>query len=140
MNIKNLVLVLTVCTLCFSSCALINPAGNNAIAGTEWNLVYIRKSTPLPGSTITIAFTGDEVRGSSGCNTYFGQYEIKADQIRFGSLAMTEMACKDAAWMEQEQEYLAFLSEVVSFSINGPQLILKKAGQDQLTFERISGQ
>ncbi|MCD4671267.1 MAG: META domain-containing protein [Anaerolineaceae bacterium] len=100
-------------------------------------MLYIRKSVPLEGNTFTIEFENGEVHGHSGCNSYFGEYKVKGNEISFGMLAATEMACMDPEGiMQQEQEYLAFLSEVVSFSVEGEQLILKKEAQDQLTFQK----
>jgi len=59
--------------------------------------------------------------------------------MTLSEIAMTEMACLDPKGvMQQEQDYLSFLSEVVSFSIEGNQLILRKVEQDQLTFEKAN--
>lgn len=124
-------------SLIAASCAVLGIAGTDELQGTQWQLLYIRKSTPIAGSTITIAFEDGGVNGRSGCNSYFGEYAIQGNEISFGPLAATEMACMDPqSIMEQEQEYLSFLSEVVSYSIEGDQLILKQAGQDQLTFQK----
>lgn len=120
-----------------ASCAVLNPAGTNELDDTNWQLLYIRKSAPIAGRPITIAFKDGQVNGSSGCNSYFGEYSVKANEISFGPLASTEMACMDPEGiMDQEYEYLTFLSEVVTYSIEGDQLILKKKGQDQLTFQK----
>ena len=120
-----------------TSCAALNPAGENKLNGTEWQLIYIRKSAPIAGRAITISFENGQVHGSSGCNSYFGEYKINGNEISFGPLASTEMACMDPEGiMNQEQEYLTFLSEVVTFSVEGDQLFLKKEVQDQLTFQK----
>jgi heat shock protein HslJ len=122
-------------TIMVSSCTTSEISSVDKLDGTKWKLLYIRKSTPLPDRDITIEFEDGQVRGSSGCNTYFGSYKLKGTGISFSQLASTEMACMDPEGiMQQEQEYFAFLSEVVSFLLEGDQLILKKAAQDQLTF------
>lgn len=138
MKTKNkLLLSMILIALLAASCAALNPAGANELDGTQWELLYIRKSIPLDGSTITIEFENGEVHGRSGCNSYFGEYTVKGNEITYGMLASTEMACMDPEGiMQQEQEYLAFLSEVVTWSIEGEQLILKKEDQDQLTFQK----
>lgn len=119
------------------SCSVFSGTAPDKLDGTKWILLFIRKSTPISGRNITIQFEGGQVRGSSGCNTYFGEYKSKGAEISFSQLAATEMACLDPQGiMEQEQDYLAFLSEVVAYSIEGDRLILKKSGQDQLTFLR----
>jgi len=138
MNTKNkLYLLMILIGLLAASCSALNPAGAKELNGTEWQLLYIRKSTPIAGRPITISFEDGQVNGSSGCNSYFGEYSVKANEISFGPLASTEMACMDPEGiMDQEYEYLTFLSEVVTYSIEGDQLILKKKGQDQLTFQK----
>jgi heat shock protein HslJ len=138
MNTKNkLLLSMILVGLLVASCSVLRPSGANELDGKQWELLYIRKSTPLEGSTITIEFENGEVHGRSGCNSYFGEYTVKGNEISFGMLAATEMACMDPEGiMQQEQEYLTFLSEVVAWSVEGEQLILKKEGQDQLTFQK----
>ncbi len=138
MKTKNkLYLLMILIGLFAASCSALNPAAANEINSTEWQLLYIRKSTPITDRPITISFEDGQVNGSSGCNSYFGEYKINGNEISFGPLASTEMACLDPEGiMDQEYEYLTFLSEVVTYSIEGDQLILKKEGQDQLTFQK----
>ena len=131
---KKLLFVLTFVPFLLISCA----SGGNAaedLNGTRWELLYINKSEPIPGSMVTIEFENGEVRGSAGCNSYFGSYQVKGNVISFGMLAMTEMACLEPeGFMEQEQAYLQFLSEVETFALEGERLMLKKAVQEQFTF------
>ena len=137
MKISKTFLIILLTTLCISSCTVFT-SKDNGLDGTEWELRYIRKSVPIPGSVIFIVFNNGEMHGSSGCNSYFGEYKISNGSISIGPIAMTEMACLEPEGaMQQEQDYLAFLSEVETYSINGDQLILKKAIQDQLTFEQV---
>lgn len=126
--------------LVLQSCALFPFLQVDPLDGSEWELVYMRKSPPIEGRSITIAFSGGEVHGSSGCNSYFGQYEIKGDGIAFSPLAMTEMACIDPGVMEQEMEYLRLLSETAFFELRDDNLVLKQEGQEHLQFKRIPAQ
>jgi len=136
---RKIYFIFTFALLCFNACTQFGIGDTDALADTEWQLVFIRKTTPIKGTTINISFENDEIRGTSGCNTYFGSYEIEGEKIKFNEIAMTEMACLDPEGvMQQEQEYLNFLSEVVTFSIEGNQLILRKAEQGQLTFEKTT--
>jgi heat shock protein HslJ len=131
---KKCFLVLTMVAVLAASCSA---AGSPAVGldGTAWELLFINKSEPIPGRMVTIEFENGEVRGSAGCNSYFGSYEVKGNVISFGMLAMTEMACLEPeGLMEQEQAYLQFLSEVETFALEGERLMLKKAVQEQLTF------
>jgi len=136
---RKIYFIFTFALLCFNACTQFGIGDTDALADTEWQLVFIRKTTPIKGTTINISFENDEIRGTSGCNTYFGSYEIEGEKIKFNEIAMTEMACLDPEGvMQQEQEYQNFLSEVVTFSIEGNQLILRKAEQGQLTFEKTT--
>jgi len=135
-TIRNNFILIMILGLMITSCSEFSGTVADELEGTKWNLLTIRKSIPIPDSIITIEFEDDEVRGTSGCNTYFGEYTSKENKISFGVLAATEMACLNPEGiMEQEQEYLSFLSEIVAYSIEGDRLILKKTLQDQLTFE-----
>ena len=128
-------LMMIVLGLLITSCSEQNNSIISELENKSWELAAIRKSVPIKGSLINIEFKDGEVHGSSGCNSYFGRYEIKGNEISIGMLASTEMACLDPeGLMVQEQDYLSFLAEVVSISIEDGQLILRKAVQEQLTF------
>jgi heat shock protein HslJ len=134
-NRMSSLLLILIMGLMLASCSHPNNTLAADMESKNWELKTIRTSVPIAGRVISIEFEDGEVHGSSGCNSYFGGYEIKGDEITFGMLASTEMACMDPeGLMGQEQDYLSFLSEVVSFSIEDGQLILRKADQDQLTF------
>lgn len=100
----------------------------------------------IPNSAITIVFEDGNAGGSSGCNSYSGSYEIDGNGITFGPIAATLMACMEPeGLMEQEQEYLTFLSEVVMFrflsemislEVEGEKLFLMRADQQELTFQK----
>lgn len=136
-NIRSNFVLIMIFGLMVASCSAISIAKVDDLERTKWNLLFYHNSKPIPDSIITIEFENGEVRGTSGCNTYFGEYKPKGNEISFGVLAATEMACLNPEGiMEQEQEYLSFLSEIVAYSIEGDRLILKKTLQDQLTFEK----
>ena len=105
------------------------------ITGVKWSLLYIGKSSLLPGTEITLTFEDGQVSGSA-CNSYGGDYELDGSTIRFGMLFQTEMACMEPEGvMDQESRYMQFLAEVVEVELAGGQLILTKADGDSLTFE-----
>ena len=109
-----------------------------SLDGSSWVLVAIRKSKPIPDTTITIEFSQGELNGSSGCNSYFGVYEAENGMISVSQLAMTEMACmQPEGVMDQEQEYLQYLAAVDHFSIEGDVLSLIRPDRETLTFQRI---
>ncbi|MBP1731994.1 MAG: Heat shock protein [Deltaproteobacteria bacterium] len=62
------------------------------------------------------------VAGSGSCNRISGSYTLTNDQIKFGKLATTRMACADG--METEKEFLASLERVRKWNILGQYLQL----------------
>lgn len=77
----------------------------------SWRLVEFRSSTSDTGDValpepVTMTITGDEVAGSSGCNTYFGVASVDDDLLRFTSVAVTEMYCDDQEVMATEARFL----------------------------------
>lgn len=98
-----------------------------ALENSQWHLTLFGApdaETPvLPGNTITLAFGADgQAGGSSGCNTYGGSYEVQGDQVRFGEMVSTLMACADQGVMDQEMAYLAALQSAGRFEVNDDML------------------
>jgi len=60
------------------------------------------------------------VTGSGGCNRLMGSYEVSGNDVRFGQLAGTMMAC--LAGMDTEKEFLATLRQVSRWHIAGEHL------------------
>lgn len=68
---------------------------------------------------------GNRVQGFSGCNTIFGQYELKeGNRITFSGMVSTKMACPDLAI---ESEFNKMLGAVDNYSLNGSIMTLNKA-------------
>ena len=79
----------------------------------------------IEGTEITATFssTGHEVRGSAGCNSYFGDYQINKDELSIPVLANTERACLEPEGvMDQEQQYLQTLGLAESYEIKDGKL------------------
>lgn len=99
------------------------------LADTSWNVINYRLPdgaiTNVWKTDVTISFSADgTVSGSAGCNTYEGMWSVSGSsdtfepgvpdpndgqELALESLAWTEMACEDAAVMEQEAEILDLL-------------------------------
>ena len=82
---------------------------------------------------ITAEFVSSEgtVKGSAGCNSYFGSYELEGSQLSIpGPIGATEMYCVEPEGiMVQEQEYLATLQLAESYEIDGDELIIQCGNQ-----------
>ena len=101
--------------------------------GTDWMVDRLMvdgdETTPIDGTTMTIAFTDGMVSGSSGCNNYQGNYEVDGDGLILGPLAATQRFCDDPPGVsDQELVFLGLLGAVDSFSIEGDELVLKADG------------
>lgn len=140
MNIKKIAVIMLAAGFLISSCGALPSGKEDKLDGTSWDLLMIGDADLIPNSAITIVFEDGNAGGSSGCNSYSSSYEIDGNGITFGPIAATLMACMEPeGLMEQEQAYFAFLSEVVSFKVEGDQLILMRADRQELTFQKSAG-
>ena len=149
MQTKNALLVSSIFILAaLSSCTTVvsptfegpnDQAGSAMILeGTSWDLFAVRKSTILEGTRFTLSFEGEQVTGNSGCNRYFGSYDIEGNQISFSGIGMTEMACLEPeGLMEQEQYLLAFLGDIVRYELDEQQLFLFRSDGEALSFNAV---
>ncbi len=97
---------------------------HSPFAGTSWTLYAIgdgdevrEVSTDPP---VTLEFEADtaELGGGTGCNGYFGRYEVKpfsaylddGDTFRTVDVSMTERGCPTMALFERENEYQTALA------------------------------
>jgi len=133
MKIKMFALLFLAAIL-LSACGFF-PTTNDSLDGTSWELVSIGERPPLAGTTITLSFEDGLARGSSGCNSYGGAYQINGEQIEFQEFEATVMACLDPAGvMEQEQIYLQYLGEAQRFEMTNGQLQIYGSESETLTF------
>ena len=105
------------------------------LRGTSWNvsgydngqgtIMRINNS----GRKLTASFGASRVSGSSGCNSYSGDYTYStADQaLQVGRLLRTLMACTDGNIMQQEGNFITALQTVNSYHIKEDTLTLKAA-------------
>jgi heat shock protein HslJ len=91
----------------------------------------------LPNTTITAKFEDGNVTGSSGCNRYFGSYQLNKTQIKIGPIGSTLMFCADPdGVMTQETSYHLLLLNVTSYAISNNELTLSNSqGTPQLVYE-----
>ena len=75
---------------------------------------------------MTLAFDGNQIGGSSGCNRYFSEVdedEAIAGQIEVGVVGGTRMMCPDTV-MTVEDRFLEQLGAVSSYTFIGGKLAL----------------
>lgn len=108
--------------------------------GADWTLLTYTLDdtvTPVPfGVEATMFMEDGDVSGNSGCNTFFGTYELDGSSISFeGDMGTTLAVCLDPA-RTVEDAYMALLAVVDSWSLEETILSLADAsGQVVLTFE-----
>jgi heat shock protein HslJ len=107
-------------------------------SGRTWRLTDLEGTPPLEGTTIDLTIDGEQVSGSSGCNTYSGPvtFDPAAGTMTLGpNLASTMMACEEPI-MDQERRYLDSLVRVRSYEIvDGDLTLIDDTGTVVLTFE-----
>jgi copper homeostasis protein (lipoprotein) len=82
---------------------------------------------PVPREPSLVLHTEQQrVAGSTGCNRLSGSYTLKGNELSFGTLAGTMMACVEG--MEMETAFLEALAQVRRWRIAGIHLELMDAG------------
>jgi len=119
--------------LILSACGAIEPEAN--LDGTAWKLVTYRKNAPIPGTTPTLAFEDGKVSGNASCNSFGGAYQVQGENIQFGELFLTAMACMNPEGiMEQEVDYMQMLMQVTRFELKEGQLTLFFDAHETMVF------
>lgn len=77
--------------------------------------------------TLRIDLTAGTLRGTTGCNDFFGEVQVLGEEITISELANTEIACEPQV-MDQEAFILDVLREVQIFDVDGERLSLFTAG------------
>lgn len=127
--------LLAVILLTSSGCSLADLASDDPLDGTSWVLTAYGKSKPIDGTRITAEFEGGEIRGSAGCNSYFGSYKIKGNAIEMSEIGSTLMACMEPEGiMDQEQLFTSFLSDAQEYRLDDGQLQIFRSDGEALTF------
>ena len=117
--------------------------GGNMLDDTLWVLESYGEPENLKAviadTEITAQFISAEetVKGSAGCNSYFGNYQLKGSQLSIpGPIGATEMYCMEPdGLMDQEQQYLAILQLAESYEIDGNELQIN-CGSQVLIFRK----
>ena len=89
-----------------------------------WKVVDLKESSLVEGTTLTIRFHDGNVKGSSGCNTFSGRYEVQKESITISALNLTTDNCMKPGIMDQERTFTNFLANVDSFVVTKDELTL----------------
>ncbi|REK40509.1 MAG: META domain-containing protein [Actinobacteria bacterium] len=74
---------------------------------------------PLSGTVISAEFDSEgRVTGIAGCNRFRSEYTTYRDNIEFGAIVSTKMACRPEAVMTQERTFLDRLQQTIEFRLS----------------------
>ena len=101
--------------------------GEATIENTHWILTTlgdasVHADSPEREAYFVLDPEQHRVSGSGGCNRLMGSYELNGDQLKFGQMAGSMMACVQG--METEQAFLKALGQVNKWKITGEHLDL----------------
>jgi heat shock protein HslJ len=133
-----IVLILGALALLSGSCAKTDSTITTSdLEDTKWILEsygeLVNLEDVLTDTRIVAEFVSSEgtVKGSAGCNSYSGSYEVEDSQLSIpGPIAATEMYCMEPEGvMDQEQQYLEILQAAESYSIEDGELQINCGNQ-----------
>ncbi len=107
-----------------------------SLPGTDWDLVSYGPAdapqTPAEDTRPTLSFTANGISGSTGCNSFFGDYTLEGTDLSVGMLGSTEMFCEGL--MDQEATIMQMLQEAQSISADAEGLTIYTA-QGEMVFQ-----
>lgn len=105
------------------------PPADLPLEGTTWSLDSIVENDAVTSVAVvpTLTFRDGSVDVFAGCNTGSGSATIGESAIEFGAIALTRMACDDAA-MAVEDTVTSVLQGSVDYQIDGTSLELTGNG------------
>jgi heat shock protein HslJ len=112
------------------------PAPSADLSGTSWVLRAIGDRETVAGASPTLAFEAGEATGTTGCNSFGGQYTIDGASLVFSPLATTKRACEPAL-MDQETAVLDGLAGVTAWEVGGDGS-LRLSGEVDLVFDPVA--
>lgn len=95
-----------------------NPADLEGKAWVLTQFINADGETEIVDVGVNAEFDGTTMSGVSGCNRYNAPYEATGNEISFGEIAGTLMACPEPE-MSVEARYLELLATVATFEIDG---------------------
>src|SRR5215469_15356633 len=109
------------------------------LLGTEWLLVDVNGTPPLPKVQATLSFVeANRVAGNGSCNRFTGSVAVSGNKLRVGPLASTRMACLNDNVGAQEDKYLKALGAATRYAWQDPYLVIDCDGYDKpLRFTRL---
>jgi putative lipoprotein len=107
------------------------------ITDRDWVLIALGGKTAPLGSgnepaTMRLESANSTAAGFAGCNRYSSQVTVSGDNLRFGPIMSTKMACADGD--ELERGFLAALKDVSTYQATDTSLTLNGPGGELARF------
>lgn len=115
-------LSILIAALVFTGCnetkKAIDVAGNIQLTG-NYTVTALngRKLNVATNPTFTLSALNNSLRGTTGCNSVFGDYTLDLSALDFGDLAVSEKYCEDKEIMTTERDFLDALKQTGSYSL-----------------------
>ena len=139
MNRKYKIMVIITMIFLVSVFTLVGCGGSAAIEDIRWILTSYGNpddlGTIIPDTEPSVSFNSEngQVKGSGGCNSFFGDYEVNGKNLDMkGPFAVTEMWCGDEIGA-QESEYLDILLLAERYEVENGKLTIY-SGSNVLNF------
>lgn len=109
-------------TLAFTSCdetkKVIDVAGNVQLTGSYTvSAINGKKIESTTNPTFSMSAIDNSFRGTSGCNSIFGEYKLDMYAISFDNLAVSEKYCAEKEIMKTERDFLDALNNIGSYAL-----------------------
>ncbi len=95
-----------------------------ALLRSEWKIVKVNGEKASGEDIPSMALDTERVYGSTGCNSYFGEYELKGNKLKFDKVGCTRRLCHNAP---SEGAILEALNKVASFKAEAGKVFLYDA-------------
>lgn len=119
---KCIYLIFTIALI--TGCTHVGQSGDANLLDTNWNLDQLfNEKIEYSGSKIPhLRFEAERVSGNNGCNNFSGGYTLEDNNLSFGILASTRMACPQIEGFEMI--FNTMLSLTTRYRITGNRLDL----------------
>ena len=112
-------------TGCDETKKVIDVAGSVQLTGSYTvNSINGKKLENTTNPTFTLSAIDNSFRGTTGCNSVFGNYTIDIYSINFGDLAVSEKMCMDKNIMNTERDFLNALNNTGTYGLQNGVLTL----------------
>lgn len=99
------------------------------LSGTKWLRVDDENANPHGA---TLEFEDARASGYTGCNRWFASVTQSGEQLRFGAVGTTRMACQTGMQADTERNFLAVLDAARYARYEEEDLVLLDERQNQI--------